>query len=120
MIAKCAATKPNGERCERIVGPSQTYCHAHDPRHAERRRRAAAKAGRSTPNPEIKEVKGLLKKLTEGVLAGELQTSPAAVANQLINTRLRAIELERRWREVEDLEGRLEALEAELKLRRSG
>jgi hypothetical protein len=33
------------------------------------------------------------------------------VANQLINTRLRAIEQERRNRESEDLEVRIEALE---------
>jgi hypothetical protein len=35
----------------------------------------------------------------------------AAVANQLINTRLRAIELERKIRETEELEARLAALE---------
>jgi hypothetical protein len=33
------------------------------------------------------------------------------VANQLINTRLRAIEQERKNRETEDLEARIEALE---------
>jgi hypothetical protein len=34
------------------------------------------------------------------------------VANQLINTRLRAIEVERKIRETEDLEERIAALEA--------
>jgi hypothetical protein len=41
----------------------------------------------------------------------KLETGPAAVANQLINTRLRAIEQERKNRETEDLEARIEALE---------
>lgn len=45
------------------------------------------------------------------MLSGELETGRAAVANQLINTRLRAIEQERKIRETEDLEARIEALE---------
>ena len=75
-MARCAGFKPDGTACERIVPASRTYCYAHDPRHAEKRRRDAAKAGRSTPNAELKEVKGLLKKLTDRVLSGELQTAP--------------------------------------------
>jgi len=49
-----------------------------------------------------------------------LETGPAAVANQLINTRLRAIEIERKIKEAEELEARLEALEEVLKGRRTG
>jgi hypothetical protein len=45
------------------------------------------------------------------VLAGDLLPGPAAVANQLINTRLRAIEQERKNKETEDLEARIDALE---------
>jgi hypothetical protein len=56
-----------------------------------------------------------LEDLTERVLSGELQTGPAAVANQLVNTRLRAIEQERRIKETEELEERMEALERVLK-----
>ncbi len=41
----------------------------------------------------------------------------ALVVNQIINTRARLIELERRWKEVDELEGRLEALEDVLKTR---
>jgi len=46
------------------------------------------------------------------VLAGDLETGRAAVANQLINTRLRALEQERKNKETEDLETRIEALES--------
>jgi phage terminase Nu1 subunit (DNA packaging protein) len=56
-------------------------------------------------------VKAQLQDLTRDVLAGDLETRRAAVANQLINTRLRAIEQERKNRETEDLEARIEALE---------
>jgi hypothetical protein len=117
LMPRCTATKPDGSPCERIVGASQIHCYAHDPAYAAKRRRDAAKAGRSTPNGELKEVKGLLKRLTQQVLSGELQTSSGAVANQLINTRLRAIELERKWKEIQELEERLEAVEGVLKAR---
>jgi len=114
-MPRCAAIKSDGSPCERIVGASQSFCYAHDPVYAARRSRDAARAGRSTPNGELKEVKAILKKLTQQVLSGELQTSSAAVANQLINTRLRAIELERKWKEIEELEGRVAAVEGVLK-----
>ena len=78
-MARCSATKPDGSSCERIVGASQAYCYAHDPFNAEKRRRDAAKAGKSTPNGELREVKGLLKKLIQQVLSGELETSRAVI-----------------------------------------
>jgi hypothetical protein len=48
------------------------------------------------------------------VLSGDLETGPAAVANQLINTRLRAIEQERKNKETEELAERVEELERHL------
>ena len=87
-------------------------------RKAQARRRQGA--GKSTPNGELREVKGLLKKLIQQVLSGELETSRAAVANQCLNTRLRTLEVERKWKETQELEGRLEAVEDVLKGRRSG
>ena len=119
-MRRCGAIKANGERCGRIVGPSQVYCYAHDPSNADKRRRDAAKAGRSSPNTELKEIKASIKELTDRVLSGGVETGPAAIANQLMNTRLRIIELERRWKEIGELEGRLEALEDVLKRRRMG
>jgi hypothetical protein len=44
----------------------------------------------------------------------------AAVANQLYNTLIRAIEQERKMRELEELAERLEALEEVLKGRKAG
>jgi hypothetical protein len=80
----------------------------------------ASKAARSKPNRELPSIKVLLEDLTERVLSGELATGQAAVANQLINTRLRAIEAERKIKETEELATRLEALEEVLKGRRIG
>ena len=107
----CAGTKRDGSQCTASVEPPQRYCWWHDPDNAEERRRAASKAGKSRPSRELPAIKAQLRDLTERVLAGDLETGRAAVANQLINTRLRAIEQERKNRETEDLEARIEALE---------
>jgi hypothetical protein len=77
----------------------------------------AAKGGKSKPGRELQDVKTLCRDLTDRVLSGALQPGPAAVANQLINTRLRAIEQERKVRETEELEKRLERLEEALEKR---
>jgi hypothetical protein len=45
------------------------------------------------------------------VLDGSVERGAAAVANQVLNTQLRAIEVERRMREQDELEGRLDELE---------
>jgi hypothetical protein len=110
-VAVCAGYKRDGSRCTATVEPPQTYCWWHDPKNAEERRRAASKAGKSRPNKELPGIKVQLQDLTRDVLSGDLETGRAAVANQLINTRLRAIEQERKNRETEDLEARIEALE---------
>src|SRR5829696_5078781 len=117
-MALCRATKANGEPCTLPVNGQQGLCWAHDPKNAEKRRRGASRGGKAKANREIPSIKALLEDLTERVLACELPTAAAAVANQLINTRLRAIELERKIKEAEELEARLEALEGVLKTRR--
>ena len=117
MIANAALCrgKGDGSLCERIVGSSQQYCYAHDPDYAEDRKRAASKAARSPAKgrstSEIREIKGRLKDLYAAVLEGRAERAAAAVANQIANTQLRAIELERRVGDQEELEGRLDELE---------
>ena len=116
-MARCAAIKPNGERCkvEAIADGSAEWCWSHHPDYEQARQRRASKGGkrggRGRPQHEMGAIKTLLEDLTEQVLSGELQTGPAAVANQLINTLLRAIEVERKIKEAEEIEERLSALE---------
>jgi hypothetical protein len=87
------------------------FCWAHDPKNAEQRRKAASRAGRSKASKAIKDLYELLKDLTDQVISGELETPRGAVANQLISTRIRLLEHERRIKELEELEERLEILE---------
>jgi hypothetical protein len=113
----CRATKRNGEPCTAPATGSNGYCWAHDPANADKRRRMASKAGSSKGGGEIAELKTQLKKLAADVLSGEVGRSEAAVVNQILNTRARLIELERKIREQEELEERLAALERVLKVR---
>jgi len=63
----------------------------------------------------MKELRGLKKQLedlAEEVLEGRRDKGVAVVVNQILNTRARLIELERKLKETEELEERIEALEA--------
>ncbi len=114
-IARCAFIKADGERCQGVATGGAEWCYSHDPSRAEERRRNASRGGRAggrgRADNELTTIKALCEDLTERVLAGELPTGPAAVANQLINTRLRAIEVERKVKEQEEILPRLDALE---------
>jgi hypothetical protein len=110
-MARCAAIKANGERCRLDAKGKQSMCWAHAPENAAARRKRASRGGKAKANQELPSIKARLEDLTEQVLAGDLETGRAAVANQLINTRLRAIELERKIKEADELEARIEALE---------
>ena len=124
MAGVCAGIKGSGGRCTATVGPGEDYCYHHDPARAGERKRAASRAGKSKPSRELAGIKALLSELTDRVLGGgdvePLETGRAAVANQLINTRLRAVEVERKVREADELEARLEELEALLEHRKGG
>src|ERR671915_157412 len=118
VMAVCRATKANGEPCRAPATGPHGYCGAHDPNNAEQRSRMASKAARSKPSRELIRLKAQLVDLTKDVLAGEIETGRAAVANQLINTLVRVIEQERKMRELGELAERLEALEEVLRGRR--
>ncbi len=75
------------------------------------RRRAASRGGKGKAGRATKELHALLEDLTKRVIDGELETSRGAVANQLIGTRIRLFEYERRLKELEEFEARIETLE---------
>ena len=115
----CSAIKRDGGRCERIVGASLNYCYSHDPNRALDRQRASSKAGRSKgPMSEIAEIKRRLKELVEEILEGKVDKSKGSVAIQGYGALRGYFDLERKIRELEEIEARLDALEADLRSRR--
>ena len=100
----CAAIKPDGARCKARAMQGSQWCFNHHPDHSEQRQRSATKGGkrggRGRPARSgaegLKDIKDLLKSLTDDVLSGEVERATAIAANQLLNTALRAIELERK------------------------
>ena len=110
-MARCAAVKPDGTPCVRIVDASQKYCYAHDTRHQEARSRAASKAARSKPRRELQALRKQASKLYDEVHSGEVEPKAGAVLTQITNTQARILELERKLKETEELEERLEVLE---------
>jgi hypothetical protein len=119
-MPRCAGKKEDGSPCERIVGALQSYCYSHDPKRVAERRRNAARGGRSKASTEIVGLRAQLKKLAADVLSGEVDRGAATAVNQIINSQARLLELERKIKETEELEARLEALEVVLKARGSG
>jgi hypothetical protein len=118
-MAICAAIKADGTKCEARAMKGSQWCFNHSPHYSEERRRNASKGGRAGGRGRparsgaegVQDIKNLLKSLTDDVLSGEVERATAIAANQLLNTTLRAIELERKWKELGEIEERLSALE---------
>jgi len=120
-MPRCAGIKRDGGRCAVVVGAGHTHCYAHDPGRSEERRRNASRGGRTKGSGgELAALKKQMKDLAADVLEGEQETSRAAVANQIFNTLIRAMEQERKNLETGELAERLEAMEGVLKGRRTG
>jgi hypothetical protein len=111
-MAQCAGIKRDGGRCTVVVGPGQTHCYQHDPHRSQERKRNASLGGRSKGQDELGELKRRIRSLAAEVLDGTVDRGRAAVAGQLYNCLLRALEQERKQLELEELVGRWAELEA--------
>jgi hypothetical protein len=120
LAARCAGIKRDGAPCTATVEPPQRFCWWHDPANAEKRRRAASKAGKAKPSRELASIKARLSDLADDVLAGEVDRGMAAVASQILNVYLRAVSVELKVNEQIEILERLETLEADLKERKTG
>lgn len=111
-MAQCAGITRDGERCKVGVGPGEQWCYNHDPARQDERRRNASRAGKSKPSRELQGIKATLSGLAEDVLAGKVSRSNAAVASQVLNVLLRAISVELKVKEQQDIIERMEELES--------
>ena len=114
MSTRCSFIKPDGERCRGVAIRSSGLCAAHDPSTQAARRQGQRRGGRSTRGTEVRALKELLEDLTARVVEGTLESGRAAVAAQLVNTRIRLLEYARRVREQEELEERMSEIERRL------
>ena len=120
-MAQCAGIKRDSGRRAVVVGAGHTHCYAHDPGRSEERTRNASRGGRTKGSGgELAALKKQARELAAKVLGGEVETGRAAVANQIYNTLIRAMEQERKNLETGELAERLEAMEGVLKGRRTG
>ena len=121
MTRICAGITRSGVRCTVSVSGAQQFCHLHDPSRADERRRNASRAGRSKPaSQEIGQIKADIKRVIEDVRDARLDRGVGAVVGGLYNTLLKALETERRWKELSELEERMVTLEATLEANKKG
>jgi hypothetical protein len=118
----CGFIKASGEACKAIPMKGEGWCYVHHPQYQDRRRRDGRKGGkrggRGRPVAEISALKQRFEELAEDVLDGRVDKGDAAVAGQLLNYAVRAVAVALKAKETEELEGRLEELEALLESQR--
>jgi hypothetical protein len=110
----CTAVTQYGRPCQNQTQPGKSVCWSHDPENAAQRVRNARAGGVAAHSPatrEIQELKDELKALVREVKEGKIAPGVAAVITQLANVLLRGIEQQRRVKETEELEARIEELE---------
>jgi hypothetical protein len=117
---RCAAITKGGSRCKLDATPGSNYCWNHAPENAEARSRRARRGSKARGASEMAEVKREIRRVIDAVDTGETERGVGAVLFQGFNTLLKAVEVERKIREQEELTERLEALESVLKVRSTG
>jgi hypothetical protein len=121
-MARCSGIRADGGRCGAQAIRSSAYCVNHHPDYEEARRRRNSKGGRrggrGRPQAELANIKGRLSDLADDVLEEKVDKGAAAVAGQLLNTYLRAVTVEMKLREVEELGRRMEEIEGLLAARK--
>jgi hypothetical protein len=128
LTERCTAIKKDGSRCSKEAEPGKDRCWSHDSANEEERRRIASHGGKASTAvlaerrgpaaQEIRELKDELRSLARDVKEGTVPPAIGTVLNQIHNTLLRAMDLERRAKETEDLGARLAALEERATLTR--
>lgn len=105
---RCAAITRAGERC-RLDATHGSYCYQHSPETAEQRRRNARKGGKAGGQgrpglSEISDAKTWIRGIVGKLLGGEVERDIATACFMGLNVLARYIEIERKARELEELE----------------
>lgn len=121
-MSRCAAIKPDGERCRVSAIEGSEWCWNHDPSHAEERKRHGSRGGkrggRGRPVSELARLASRFEELADKVLSGEVERARGAVAGQLLQGARACVRDGLTAREQMELTERLEALEVALEQRK--
>jgi hypothetical protein len=118
---RCAAITKAGARCKGEATHG-SYCWNHAPETAEARKQRARRGGRAGGNgrtsglAETAQARSYIRGLVTQLINGTMQREIATACFQGLNVLARYIELERRIRETDELEVRIEVLEARQQL----
>jgi hypothetical protein len=114
-MGKCSGITQAGRACKGIPIDGSQWCYVHHPDHTEERRRHGSRGGRrggrGRPQAELSDIKQRLSDLADDVLEGRQDKGVAAVASQVLNVYLRAVSVELKMREQQEITERLEELE---------
>ena len=109
-MPRCSHTYADSSQCKRIVSAEQGYCYSHDPARASERQRNAARGGKAKATGEIGRVKSRLQALADMVEEGRMDRADAAVIGQIWGTYIRAVGMELRVKEFEEMAREVEDL----------
>ena len=109
-MPRCSHTYADSSQCKRIVSAEQGYCYSHDPARASERQRNAARGGKAKATGEIGRVKARLQALADMVEEGQMDRADVAVIGQIWGTYIRAVGMELRVKEFEEMAREVEEL----------
>ncbi len=119
---RCAAITKGGARCklDATSARSGSFCWSHAPENAEERKRRGRRGGKARGASELAELKREIRAVIGAVLGGRVERGVGAVVFQGYNALLKVVETERRVRETDEMEARLEELERAAQDQRQG
>ncbi len=115
-MSVCSGIKQDGGRCKAQAIQSSEWCFNHHPEFEEQRQKRASKGGRrggrGRPSTVLQRLQVRLEELAEMVLEGEVEQDLASTAGRLLNFSGNQMKNYLAAREQEELEARVEELEA--------
>jgi len=110
---QCKGKNKEGLPCQKAAQYDEDLCWSHNPNNHAERVRTASRGGRGHVNREARDARAYLRALRDEVRDGTCPPNVGAVVNQVVNTMLRSIEVERKLEET-DVRSEFEELKREL------
>ncbi len=124
-MKRCEALKGDGTRCQARAMEGYQWCYGHHPDKAAERKANAKRGGRTGGRgragpADLHQIRRELRAVLNGVLRGEIKPGVGSTLFTGFGVLLRALETERRFVELGELEDRIGALEEQKEATRWG